>query len=71
MAAELIGDLLRMDGYIQVQSLYDESLIIPVWPTEITVTSMDDPYVILDGDGKQIARIGEEIYMGRGEGYGR
>lgn len=70
MAAELIGKLELVDGYLQVDSLYGDGRIIPVWPAEYTLAYEDYVLTIFDGDGNPLIRVGEEVYMGGGEGYG-
>ena len=68
MAAELVGKLALVDGCLQVDSLYGDGTIIPVWPAEYTIASEGDSLVIFDGDGNPLIREGEEVYMGGGEG---
>jgi hypothetical protein len=67
-AAELIGKLELVDGYLQVDS-YGDGWIIPVWPAEYTLAYKDSVLTIFDGDGNPLIREGEEVYMGGGEGY--
>ncbi len=68
MEAELIGDFLLVDGYLQIKSLYGDGFVMPVWPAEFTVALVDGSYIVLDGDGNQVAREEKEVYMGGGEG---
>lgn len=70
MAAELIGALRLVDGYLQVDSLYGDGAVIPIWPAEYTLAYKDESLTIFDGDGNPLIRVGEEVYMGGGEGYG-
>jgi hypothetical protein len=67
-AAELVGKLELVEGCLQVDSLYGDGRIIPVWPAEYTLSNEDDGLIILDGDGNLLIREGEEVYMGGGEG---
>ena len=67
-AAELIGKLELVDGYLQVAS-YGDGWIIPVWPAEYTLAYIDGVLTIFDGDGNPLIRDGEEVYMGGGEGH--
>ncbi|MCJ7702785.1 MAG: hypothetical protein MUO62_14475 [Anaerolineales bacterium] len=68
MEAELIGTLVLIDGCLQIDSLYGDGAVIPVWPAEYTIVTEGDSYAILDGDGNPLIREGEEVYMGGGEG---
>lgn len=68
MAAELVGTLQLKGGCLQIESLYGDGTVIPVWPGEYTLTNVDDTLTILDGDGNPLIRAGEEVYMGGGEG---
>jgi hypothetical protein len=68
MEAELVGDLILRDGCLQIESLYDNSIHLPLWPPEFTVSLEDDVPIILDGRGEVVGHVGEEIFMGGGEG---
>ncbi len=68
MTAELVGKLEVIDGILQVDSLYGDGRIIPVWPAEYTLAVEGDSFVVLDGDETPLIRSGEEVYMGGGEG---
>lgn len=68
MEAELIGTVVLRDGCLQIDSLYGEGPVIPVWPAEFSVTVEEDTLIVLDGDGNPLIRTGEEVYMGGGEG---
>jgi hypothetical protein len=56
------------DGCLQIESLYGDGFINPVWPAEYTLTYEDDKLTIFDGAGNPLIREGEEVYMGGGEG---
>jgi hypothetical protein len=68
MVAELVGKMEVIDGILQVDSLYGDGRIIPVWPTEYTLAVEGDLVVVLDGEGTPLIRSGEEVYMSGGEG---
>jgi len=67
MEAQLIGDLLLVDGCLRVKDLYSGDSILPIWPPEFTLGAENDGIQVLDGDGQVVARVGEEVYMGGGE----
>jgi len=67
MEAQLIGDLLLVDGCLRVKDIYSGDSILPIWPPEFTLRAEDDQLQVLDGDGQVVARVGEEVYMGGGE----
>ncbi len=68
MQAEMIGQLVLVDGCLRIESIYDDTSYLPVWPPEFDLGSEDDEIQVLDGAGEVVARVGEEIYMGGGEG---
>jgi len=68
MAAEIIGTLQLKNGCLQIDSLYGDGFVIPVWPAEYSLTYEDATLTIFDGDGNPLIREGEEVYMGGGEG---
>jgi hypothetical protein len=68
MQAEMIGQLVLVDGCLRIESIYDDTSYLPVWPPEFELGSDDDEIQVLDGVGQVVARVGEEIYMGGGEG---
>ncbi len=67
MEAQLIGDLLLVDGCLRVKDIYSGGSILPIWPPEFTLGAENDQLQVLDGDGQVVARVGEEVYMGGGE----
>jgi hypothetical protein len=67
MEAELVGDLVLIDGCLRVESLYGDQSYIPIWPPDFKVVLENEIPVIQDGDGQLVGRVGEEIYMGGGE----
>jgi hypothetical protein len=68
MQAEMVGQLVLVDGCLRVESIYDDTSYLPVWPPEFALRSEDDGIQVLDGAGQVAARVGEEIFMGGGEG---
>jgi hypothetical protein len=71
MEAELIGDLVLVDGCLRVDSLYNDDAYLPIWPPDFTLVLENEFSVVLDGDGNLVGRVGEEIYMGGGMGSER
>jgi hypothetical protein len=68
MEAELIGELALVNGCLRVNSIYGDSSVLPIWPPEFTLKAENDALQVLDGAGQVVARVGEEVYMGGGEG---
>lgn len=68
MSAELVGDLVLTDGCLRVESLYRDGSYLPIWPPEFKVSMEEGVPVVLDGDGVVVGQVGQEIYMGGGEG---
>ena len=68
MTALLIGDLALVDGCLRVRSLYGGDSLLPIWPPEFRLSVGDETLRVLDGSGQVVARAGEEVYMGGGEG---
>ena len=82
MEAELIGELVLVNGCLRVKSIYDGRSLLPVWPPEFTLkaekratVAAQDEIQVLDGTGQVVARVGgsgtvapQEVYMGGGEG---
>jgi len=68
MEAELVGKLELTDGCLQIDSLYGDGAVIPVWPAEYTIAAEGDSLIVFDGEGNPLIREGEEVYMGGGEG---
>jgi hypothetical protein len=66
MMAELVGTLRLEDGCLRVQSLYDGTAILPIWPPEFTLRTDGDQVLVIDGQGQVAAHAGEEVYMGGG-----
>lgn len=66
MEAELMGDLALADGCLRVRSIYGDDSLLPIWPPEFTLQAENDQIQVLDGDGRVVARVGEEVYMGGG-----
>ena len=68
MEAELVGDLVESGGCVRVKSLYNDGSYLPIWPPDFTLGFENEIPVILDVEGNIVGRVGEEIYMGGGEG---
>jgi hypothetical protein len=68
MEAELIGELVLVNGCLRVNSIYGDGSVLSVWPPEFTLKAENDALQVLDGAGQVVARVGEEVYMGGGEG---
>ena len=61
MEADLFGELTLEDGYLRVNG----TLII--WQPDYFVHNNEGTIEILDRNGKVVARVGEDVYMGGGE----
>jgi len=68
MEAELIGDLVLVNGCLRVNSIYSDGSVLPIWPPEFTLKAEKDEIQVLDGAGQVVAHVGEEVYMGGGGG---
>jgi hypothetical protein len=68
MEAELIGELVLVNSCLRVNSIYGDGTVLPIWPPEFTLKAEDDLLQVLDGAGQVVARVGQEVYMGGGEG---
>jgi hypothetical protein len=68
MQAEMVGQLVLVDGCLRLESIYGDTSYLPVWPPEFALRSEDEEIQVLDGTGQVVARVGEEIFMGGGEG---
>ncbi len=75
MEAELIGDLVLVNGCLRVNSIYGDGSVLPIWPPEFTLkaekratVAAQDEIQVLDGAGQVVARAGQEVYMGGGGG---
>jgi hypothetical protein len=40
--------------------------LLPIWPPEFTLRAAGDHLLVIDGEGQEAARTGEEVYMGGG-----
>jgi len=83
MEAELIGELVLVNGCLRVNSIYGDGSVLPIWPPEFTLKAekratvacpepcrraAQDEIQVLDGAGQVVARVGQEVYMGGGGG---
>ncbi len=64
MQALLGGEIVEVDGCLRVGSR-DGSLII--WPDGYRAGMQDGRVVVLDGSGRIVARVGDQVSMGGGE----
>lgn len=67
MAAELIGDLVLVDGCLRVNSIYGPVSYLPVWPPEFAIRAQGDEVQVVDGTGQVVARSGQAVYVSGGE----
>ncbi len=67
MEAQLIGELLLVDGCLRVKDIYNGDSFLPIWPPEFTLGAENDQLQVLDGRGQVVAHVGEEVYLGGGE----
>ena len=68
MQTEMIGELVLVDGCLRVNSIFGDTSYLPVWPPEFTLRAHGDEIEVLDEDRQVVAHVGEEVYMGGGEG---
>ena len=68
MQALLIGRLVLVDGCLRIESVHGEESLLPIWPPEFGLAAEGDGIQVLDGEGRVVARVGEEVYMGGGGG---
>jgi hypothetical protein len=68
MLALLIGTLwLDPEGScLRITPLQGDEDLLPIWPPEYTLQIDGEQVLVLDGDGKVVARAGEEVTMGGG-----
>jgi hypothetical protein len=68
MEALLIGRLVLVDGCLRIESFYGDESLLPIWPPEFGLAAEGDGIQVLDGEGRVVALVGEEVYMGGGGG---
>lgn len=68
MAAELIGLLHVEAGCLQVDSIYGDGSVVPIWPAEYSLQETEGVVQVLDENLRVVARVGEEVYMAGGFG---
>jgi hypothetical protein len=68
MEAELIGQLVLVDGCLRIESRHSTESLLLIWPPEFGLVAEGDEIQVLDGEGQVVARVGEEVYMGGGGG---
>jgi hypothetical protein len=68
MAAELVGELVLEDGCLRIESIYGDGSYLTIWLPEFKIIFDGGVPVVLDGEGVVVGKVGEEIYMGGGEG---
>jgi antitoxin component of RelBE/YafQ-DinJ toxin-antitoxin module len=68
MEAELIGQLVLVDGCLRIDSIHGAESLLPIWPPEFGLAAEGDEIQVLDGEGQVVALVGEEVYMGGGGG---
>jgi len=68
MEAQLIGELVLVDGCLRIDSIHGTESLLPIWPPEFGLAAEGDEIQVLDGEGQVVARVGEEVYMGGGGG---
>ena len=68
MEALLIGRLVLVDGCLRIESFHSGESLLPIWPPEFDLAAEGEEIQVLDGEGRVVARVGEEVYMGGGGG---
>ena len=68
MQALLVGRLVLVDGCLRIESPHGDESQLPIWPPEFGLAAEGEQIQVLDGEGRVVARVGEEVYMGGGGG---
>jgi hypothetical protein len=63
LEAELIGDLVLVDGSLRVKSIYGEANYLPVWSPGYAARVEGGAVKTLDASGQVVARVGEEVVL--------
>ena len=68
MMAETSGELVLDDeGCLRVKTTPRDPGATPVWPAGFELEKSAGEVSVLDQEGRIVARVGEEVYMGGGE----
>lgn len=67
MEADLIGELVVVEGCLRVNSRYSDTSYLLVWPPDFTLNTENDAIQILNGAGQIVARVGDEVRISGGE----
>lgn len=66
--ARASGKLVLDDyGCIRLKPTPDDPGMVPIWPADFKLETTDGEIRILNGKGKVVAKVGEEVVMGGGE----
>ncbi len=68
MDAENDGNLIYVNGCFRVESLWDESSFLPIWPPEFILEKGEVNLEVLDGNGNKVAMVGEGVFLDGGFG---
>jgi hypothetical protein len=55
------------EGCIRMKPLPQDPGFVPIWPSDYGLDTEGDKLQILDGKGKVVAQVGEEVSMGGGQ----
>ena len=67
MTGGIIGDLVEVDGCLRLNSSYDDTSYLIVWPSDYTLDVSNNVVQLRDSTGQIMVRVGEEVHMGGGE----
>jgi hypothetical protein len=63
MDSENDGNFVYDNGCLRVESLWDDSSFLPIWPPDFILEKGDVNLEVLDGNGNKVALVGEGVFM--------
>ncbi len=67
MEALMKGVLVLDNGYLRVESIYSDDSYLLIWPYGFSRRTEGEEILIINGDGKTVAHVGDMIQVGGGE----
>jgi len=68
LTADLVGELVVVEGCLRVNAKGSDTSYLLAWPPDFAVSMAEDTVQIVDGSGKKVAlHIGEIVYISGGE----